>query len=94
MNLIWLPRARDDVRKAFRYIANDSQTAAEGVVTRLRMQVKTLAEFPKSGRPGRVPGTREMVISRTPYVVAYRIVGDVVEILAVLHGARRWPESF
>lgn len=48
----------------------------------------------KSDLPVTAPGTREMVISRTPYFVAYRIAGDDVEILAVLHGAWRWPESF
>ena len=52
-----------------------------------------LAEFPKSGRPGRVPGTRELVISKAPYIVACRIAADGIEVLAVLHGAREWPES-
>ena len=51
----------------------------------------TLERFPQSGRPGRIEETRELVIDRTPYIVAYRIVGDTVRILRVLHGSRRWP---
>lgn len=46
------------------------------------------------GRPGRVPDTRELVIAGTPYVMAYRIEGAQVHIVAVIHGARRWPEHF
>jgi hypothetical protein len=49
--------------------------------------------FPQSGRPGRIERTRELVISRTPHIVAYRIAGDIVQILRVLHGARRWPDD-
>ena len=51
-------------------------------------------DFPYLGRAGRVTGTRELVMSRTPYIVAYRIHADVLEVLAVVHGARRWPERF
>lgn len=45
------------------------------------------------GRPGRVDGTRELVISHTPYIAAYRIAGDTVHIPHVLHGAQEWPEG-
>jgi hypothetical protein len=48
-----------------------------------------LARFPQSGRRGRIEGTRELVISRTPDVVAHRITCETVRILRVLHGARR-----
>jgi toxin ParE1/3/4 len=56
--------------------------------------VEQLANFPEMGRPGRVHGTRELVIQSTPYIVAYRLKGSTVEILALLHGARRWPTRF
>lgn len=49
---------------------------------------------PALGRPGRVPGTRELVVTRTSFIVPYRIMGERVEILAVIHVARRWPDSF
>lgn len=57
------------------------------------MQVEGLQRFPESGRLGRVEGTRELVVDRTPYIAAYRIAGDTVRILRVLHGAREWPED-
>jgi plasmid stabilization system protein ParE len=65
--------------------------AAAGQVARIVKAVATLPEFPQSGRPGRRAGTRELVVAKTPFVVAYRVRGDLVEILRVLHGARRWP---
>ena len=46
------------------------------------------------GRPGRIEGTRELVISRTPYIAAYRIAGDTVRILRLLHGAQQWPDEY
>jgi len=50
--------------------------------------------FPMSGRAGRVPGTRELVIANTPFLVAYAIDQAHIVILAVYHGAQRWPEAF
>jgi plasmid stabilization system protein ParE len=52
-----------------------------------------VAEFPQMGRSGRIEGTRELVISGTPYIAAYRIDGDAVRILRVLHGAQQWPDE-
>jgi plasmid stabilization system protein ParE len=46
------------------------------------------------GRPGRVPDTRELVISGTPYIVAYQVQGKVITILRILHSSRRWPKQF
>jgi addiction module toxin, RelE/StbE family len=55
--------------------------------------VQQLIRHPESGRIGRVDGTRELVIDRTPYIAAYRIAGDTVRILRVLHGAQQWPNA-
>ena len=55
---------------------------------------RTLTENPELGRPGRVPGTRELVVLHTPYIIPYRVREDVVEILRIFHGARRWPTQF
>ena len=56
--------------------------------------MERLREFPALGRPGRVEGTRELIIAGTPYIVPYRVRGDTVEIITVLHSAQRWPDRF
>jgi toxin ParE1/3/4 len=56
--------------------------------------IDALRDHPNLGKPGRLTGTRELVVGGTPYVVPYRVLGDDVEILAVFHGARRWPDGF
>lgn len=53
-----------------------------------------LTTFPRQGRIGRRPETREMVVPKTPFLIAYRVREDRIEILRVMHGAQRWPESF
>lgn len=60
---------------------------------RIAGATRRLIDFPDSGRLGRVEGTRELVITRTPYVAPYRIEGDIVRILGVIHGARIWPDD-
>lgn len=85
-------RGRGSCRN-FRYIETDSPRAAATVDDRIRLQVKHLSRHPESGRIGRVVGTRELVIDRTPYVAAYRVIGDTVCILRVLHGAQQWPDD-
>jgi addiction module RelE/StbE family toxin len=93
VRLEWSIFAQTDRDEIFDYIEGDSLQAAIVVDNRIRVQIERLAEFPESGRPGRVEGTRELVIHRTPYIAAYRTVGDTVRILRVLHGAQRWPED-
>ena len=56
------------------------------------MQAEKLDQYPELGRKGRIPATRELVITDTPFLVAYRIHKREVQLLAVLHGARRWPD--
>jgi toxin ParE1/3/4 len=53
----------------------------------------SLVNNPEMGRPGRVPGTCELVMPKTPFVVPYRLVGKTIQILRVFHGARRWPDT-
>jgi addiction module RelE/StbE family toxin len=76
------------------YIARDNPQAAESLVKRVLDAVDMLTEHPSIGRPGRVSGTRELVIADTPYLVPYRVKGKTVEILRVFHGSRRWPSDF
>jgi toxin ParE1/3/4 len=87
------PALREFVAAGERVAANDPR-AAETMLATIVDQTESLAEFPYRGRPGRVAGTRELVIAGTPFVVAYQIRGDVIAIVGFLHGRRRWPASF
>ena len=58
---------------------------------RIAEQIEILQQHPQMGRPGRKQGTRELVISRTPFIVVYRIKAKRIELLRVLHGAQQWP---
>jgi toxin ParE1/3/4 len=91
MQLEWSRFALADREAIFDYIDADSPQAAIGVDDRIRLQIEELARFPKMGRAGRVGGTRELIVQRTPYIVAYRIAGKTIRILRVLHGAQMWP---
>jgi len=93
MRLEWSAFALADRDAIFDYIEADSPQAAIAVDERIHAQVGGLAKFPESGRPGRIEGTRELMIQRTPYIAAYRIAGDTVRILRILHGAQRLPEE-
>jgi toxin ParE1/3/4 len=94
MRLIWSPEAIDDLAHLRRYIARENPAAAKRIVDAIVATTENrLTRFPKSGRPGRVHGTYELVIPRTPYIVPYRIGGDTVEIVRVYHGSRRWPDK-
>ena len=94
MKLRWTAPALADLEAIGDFIANDSPASAGRVVSRILDQCDVLCDHPHLGRPGRVPGTRELVISKTAFVVPYRVREDAVELLAVFHGARRWPEGF
>ena len=73
------------------YIASDNPPAAAKLLERVSQEIDKLADFPELGRAGRVSGSRELVIAGTPYIVAYRVRGEVIQVLRVLHGAQRWP---
>ncbi len=74
------------------HIAMDNPRAAERVAARIVLSVENLALHPHLGRPGRVTGTRELVVADTPYILPYRIYKNCVEVIAVFHGRQRWPE--
>lgn len=90
----WTRKALANLDAEAAYIAQDNPQAARAVVERIQEAVSLLANHPALGRPGRVPGTRELVIPDTPYILPYRVRGKGVEILRILHTARKWPENF
>jgi toxin ParE1/3/4 len=94
MTLRWALRARRDLHELIAYIADDSVAAAELVASRILKTAELLSEVPHAGRPSRVEGTRELVVLRTPYLLAYRVEPDRIRILRVYHGAREWPSRF
>ncbi len=91
MQIRWLVAALEDVENLYNFILEEAATKQ---VSRIRKRVEQLAHFPEMGRAGRVDGTRELVISATPFIVVYDLRGDTVNILAVVHGSRRWPRNF
>jgi toxin ParE1/3/4 len=94
MDVKWLRVALENLDAEAEYIANDNPRAAERTVIAIREAVKLLSDFPAMGRTGRVSGTREMVVPGTPYIVPYRVRDNHIQILRVLHAARKWPKSF
>ena len=93
MRLVWSQYALADRAAIFRYIEAESPRAAVNVDDQIVAAVRRLLEFPESGRPGRVAGTRELVVPRTPFIAAYAVAADRVRILRVLHGAQVWPDE-
>lgn len=93
MKVEWSALAMEDRDRIFDYIESESPKAAIQVDIRIEEQVDQLVQFPGSGRLGRIEDTRELVISQTSYVVPYRVYGNVVRILRVLHCAQQWPDE-
>lgn len=91
MYVFWTPRARAERAAVIDYIAQENPLAALDQLDEIELQTNLLATQPKMGRVGRIKGTRELVISRTPFIVVYRIEGQRIEILRFLHGAQKWP---
>lgn len=92
MRVTWSRAAIDDLRAARAHIARDDPGAAVKIARRLVEATDMLAEFPGMGRAGRVPHTRELLVTGTPFIVPYMVAADVVQIIAVIHTSRRWPD--
>jgi toxin ParE1/3/4 len=88
MKIKWVRLALDDLDAAGEFIARDNPEVASRVLKRIWNAMQLLAEHPDAGRPGRVPGTRELVIAATPFIIPYRVVENTVQILRVLHGKK------
>jgi toxin ParE1/3/4 len=91
--LVWGRFALSDREEIFDHIEAENPRAAAHVDEQIVSAVRRLTDFPESGRPGRLGGTRELVIARTPYVAAYTVADDTIRILRVLHSAQMWPDE-
>ena len=94
ITVVWLRRAITDRDAHIDYIAEDNPRAAIEQGDRIEVQIEQLLEQPKMGRPGRIQGTRELVISRTPFITIYRYKprSKRIEIIRLLHGSQQWPK--
>ena len=94
MQVKWARNALTNLDNAVEYIAGENPTAARKVATKIWQSSQMLASQPGLGRPGRVKGTRELVISGYPYILPYCRKGESIYILRVLHTSMKWPEKF
>lgn len=92
--LVWTVTAVRDLRAVRDYIAAQDPSAARAVGRKILDAAANLTQHPAIGRAGRVPDTRELMIAGLPFILPYTVDENRVVILAVLHGARRWPEDF
>ena len=94
MKIVWTRRANRHLRNAYEYWAHEqSVDAAERMLERIFAVVELLPNHCGIGREGRVPGTRELVLRPTPFLIAYRVHRRKIEIVALVHGSRKWPEQ-
>jgi addiction module RelE/StbE family toxin len=93
MKIRWTQRSLHHLASIHAYISSDSPAAAARVAAILLSAAVRLEQFPQCGRPGRLEGTRELVVPGLPYVLPYRLRENVVEIVSVLHTSRKWPEK-
>lgn len=94
MNVIWSAASVKQLQEVVDYIQGESSVGTISTRRRILETVRRVGEMPHSGRIGRVEGTREVVIPRSPYIVVYQLTAQAVEVLGIWHGARQWPESF
>jgi plasmid stabilization system protein ParE len=87
--VVWSDDAADDFDQAIQFIATSDPVAAGLIADRIGISVRSLSGLP-AGRPGRVAGTFEKVVSGTPYIVAYAISPDSITVLRLIHGRRNW----
>jgi addiction module RelE/StbE family toxin len=93
MRIRWFRDAVLDLIALRQYIGDDNPRAAQDVAGKIMHDVAHLRDHPGMGRLGRVDGTRELVISGLPYIIPYRVKNNVIEVLRVLHAARKWPRK-
>jgi toxin ParE1/3/4 len=92
VTIVWSPRAIEHLAHLRAYVARDNPKAANRIAGALLEAVERLAELPNLGRPGRIAGTRELIVPGTPCIIPYRLRADRLEIIAVFHARQKWPK--
>lgn len=94
MRIVWTQRYLSELASIGNYIEQHSPRAAARIVNEIHAKTaRLLSANPFIGRIGEIKGTRELVVTGTPYVVAYRVTDTQIEVLFVQHGAREWPDE-
>jgi len=91
MKIRWSPEAAADFAGIVEYIHKENPSAGDRVTHAIYDSATSLESLPNRGRPGRIDGTRELVLAPLPFILVYRVKRDAVEIVRVLHGSQRWP---
>ena len=91
MRVRWTSDAADDLERISDYIAEDRPETARRIAVDIIQSVDALDTFPNRGRPGRVEGTRELVLAPLPFIAVYEVHEQDVQVLRILHGAQQWP---
>ncbi|MCL2898621.1 type II toxin-antitoxin system RelE/ParE family toxin [Brenneria tiliae] len=94
METKWLRKAAANLEAEYLYIAQDDLQAASQFADEVQRVTKLLPQQPAMGRPGRVPGTRELVLTHYPYIIPYRVKNNMIQILRVFHTHRRLPSKW
>lgn len=92
MTLLWHQRAVDSLADISNDLARDDAAKANALELRIRAAVEQLGQFHGAGTVGRVKGTREVPVAGHPYVIVFRPQGQDVQVLALQHTTRQWPE--
>jgi len=88
MRIRWTPAAASDLEEISNYLKLHHPSYWHPTIVRLYENIGLLKQFPNQGRPGREPGTRELIFAPLPYVAIYRVREEAVEVLRILHSAR------
>jgi toxin ParE1/3/4 len=91
MKLRWTEAAADDLERIADYLFENTPLHAARIVRTIYESPRQLLTFPALGRPGKVEGTRELVLTPLPYVVIYVLGMDIIHVARILHGAQKWP---
>ena len=94
MKIVWSEPARQDLRDIFTYIAEDNPNVARTLLNEIKERAVLLQDNPLLGRLERIEDTRELVLTGTSFILPYRVKDLQIQILAVLHGAKQWPNEF
>jgi plasmid stabilization system protein ParE len=94
MKVIWSAASVRHLQEVVAYLQGETSAGAVTIRRRILDTVRRVGQMPYSGRIGRVNGTREAVVPRSPHIVVYQVSAQAIEVLGIWHGARQWPASF